>query len=187
MAVYYLKGSPYDHTSYVYRSTDGGIRWGDPSHIADDFDETALTVLPDGRVMATLRSKQTAFLATSFSADQGRTWSAPRQITGPKEHPADVIVLHDGRLLLSYGERNRPYGIRARLSKSLGADWEPETIILAADCQSADCGYPTSAEISPGRIVTLYYAVDAGYDPYGKSADTLSRTFTRAVLWSLPK
>jgi len=186
MAVYYLKGTPYDHISYVYRSADGGKTWGDPTKIAGDFDETALAVLPNDRLIAVLRSKVGAYLSTSFSEDKGRTWSPVQQITAAREHPADVIVLKDGRLLLCYGERNRPYGVRARLSGNLGKDWGPETFILAADCESGDCGYPSSAEVSPGRIVTVYYAVDAKYDPYGRDADSLSRTFTRAVLWSIP-
>lgn len=187
MAVYYLKGSPYDHISYVYRSRDGGKTWGDPSHIATDFDETALAVLPQDRLIAVLRSKAAGFLSVSFSTDKGRTWSVPHQITAAKEHPADVIPLKDGRLLLCFGERNKPYGVRARLSSNQGVDWGPETFILVADCESADCGYPSSAEVSPGRIVTVYYSVDAKYDPYGKDADSLSRTYTRAVLWSIPK
>lgn len=185
MAVYYLKGSPYDHISYVYRSKDGGKTWGDPSLIAGDFDETALAVLPKNRLVAALRAKNGGFLSISFSEDTGRTWSPPRQITAAKEHPADLIVLRDGRLLLSFGERNRPYGVRARVSANGGADWGAETFQLAADCPTADCGYPSSAEVAPGRIVTVYYAVDAAYDPYGKSEDSLSRTFTRAILWSI--
>jgi sialidase-1 len=186
MAVYYLKGSPYEHISNVYRSTDSGKTWGDPSHIADDFDETALAVLPGDRLVAVLRSKTDAYLSVSFSNDKGRTWSPPRRITAAKEHPGDVIVLADGRLLLSYGERNRPYGVRARLSSNSGLDWGPETFILAADCDSADCGYPSSAEVSPGRIVTLYYGMTGSYDPYGKDPESLGRTYTKAVLWSVP-
>ena len=187
MGVYYLKGVPYEHISYVYRSGDGGKTWGDPSKIADDFDETALVVLPDDRVMAVLRSKNGAFLASSFSADKGRTWSQPRQITANREHPADLILLKDGRLLLAYGERNRPYGVRARISRNLGVSWEAETIVLVADAETTDCGYPSSAEVSPGKIVTLYYGVNGAYDPYGKEPGSLSRAFTRAVLWSVPQ
>ena len=187
MAVYYLKGTPYRHISYLYRSTNGGRTWGDQSKIADDFDETALVVLPEDRLMAVLRSKNGAFLSTSFSEDKGRTWSRPRQITAKQEHPADVILLNDGRLLLTYGERNRPYGVRAKISKDLGLSWEPETIVLVADAENTDCGYPSSAEISPGKVVTLYYGVNGIYDPYGKDPESLSRVFTRAVLWSVPR
>lgn len=187
MAVYHLMGTPYEHISYVYRSNDGGKTWGDKSKIADDFDETALVILPKDRVMAVLRSKNGAFLSSSFSEDKGRTWSQPRQITANKEHPADLILLKDSRLLLTYGERNRPYGVRAKISRDLGLSWEPETIVLVADAENTDCGYPSSAEIGPGKIVTLYYGVNGSYDPYGKEPESLSRAFTRAVLWSVPK
>jgi sialidase-1 len=186
MSVYYLKGVPYQHISYVYRSTDGGRTWGDQTKIADDFDETALVVLPKDRLIAVLRSKNGGFLSTSSSEDKGRTWSNPRQITANKEHPADVILLKDGRLLLTYGERNQPFGVRAKISRDLGVSWDPETIVLVADADTIDCGYPSSAEVGPGRIVTVYYGVNGGYDPYGKESDSLSRAYTRAVLWTLP-
>ena len=84
--------------------------------IADHFNETALLPLPDGRILAIARSHIGGYLATCFSPDQGRTWTAPRRITADREHPADVILLEDNRLLLVYGERNRPFGVRAALS-----------------------------------------------------------------------
>lgn len=186
MAVYYLTGSPRRNISYVYRSRDRGTTWGEPSKISDESDETALVVLPSNRLMAVLRSQFGAHLSTSFSEDKGRTWSRPKQITSDKEHPADIILLKDGRLLLSYGERNHPFGVRAKISKNLGVDWEPDIFVLASDADNGDCGYPSSAEVSPGKIVTLYYGVSGAYDPYGKDPTSLSRTYARAVLWSLP-
>jgi hypothetical protein len=126
-------------------------------------------------------------LFTSFSTDKGRTWTEPRQITGDREHPADVILLRDGRLLLTYGHRERPFGVRARFSRDLGQTWDPETVLLASDAENPDCGYPSSVETAPGKIVTLYYGVNGAYDPYGKDSASLSRTYTKAVLWTVPQ
>jgi hypothetical protein len=182
--VYYERGE--HETSLVYRSQDGGRVWGDPSVIADNYNETGLVILPGERILAVLRSHAGAFLATSFSSDKGRTWSEPRRITQDMEHPGDVIRLQDGRLLLVFGERNRPFGARAMLSRNLGQDWDPRIIILAADAQSTDCGYPSSVETEPGRIVTLYYGVDDSKDEAGRLVRTLEGAYARAVLWKVP-
>jgi hypothetical protein len=169
----------------VYRSKDSGATWGDPSVVAENYNETDLLVLPDQKILAVLRSDVGQHLAVSFSSDKGRTWSPPRQVTHDMEHPANVILLKDGRLLLVYGERNRPFGVRAMLSRDLGQTWGTDVIILAEDAQRADCGYPSSAEIAPGKIVTLYYGVDEVKDKGPVSPD-LRGIYARAILWTAP-
>ena len=183
VAVYY--GSKAHAASLVYRSKDDGQTWGDPSVIAANYNETALLPLPDGRILAMLRSETGQHLAEAFSSDQGHTWTAPRQITRDMEHPADVILLKDGRLLLVYGERNRPFGARALLSRDLGQTWGPDVFILAADAQRLDCGYPSSVEIAPGKIVTLYYGTDELKDDVPTKPD-LRGIYARAVVWAVP-
>jgi len=39
------------------------------------------------------------------SADGGATWSTPQRLTLDQQHPADLIRLRDGSLLLTYGNR----------------------------------------------------------------------------------
>lgn len=181
MNVYHERGPKLEHeSSLVYRSKDGGITWGDATMIADHYNETSLTLLPDGRLLAVARSHFGQFLSTCVSSDQGRTWSAPKRITADHEHPADTIVLRDGRLLLVHGERNRPYGVRALFSRDLGATWDPETVILAADSHNTDTGYPSSVEIEPGKIVTMYYGVDG-------DTGKLDGAYARAVIWKAPR
>ena len=83
------------------------------------------------------------------------------QVTGDAEHPADLIALKDGRVLMTYGERNAPRGVRALLSGDGGKTWGPaKALVLADDAPYTDCGYPSSWEVSPGKIVTVYYQVD---------------------------
>lgn len=180
-----LDASPVTRT-LVYRSQDSGATWGDPSVVAENYNETDLLVLPDQKILAVLRSDVGQHLAVSFSSDKGRTWSPPRQVTHDMEHPANVILLKDGRLLLVYGERNRPFGVRAMLSRDLGQTWGTDVIILAEDAQRADCGYPSSAEIAPGKIVTLYYGVDEVKDKGPVSPD-LRGIYARAILWTVPE
>ena len=176
--------TPVEH-SLVYRSRDGGVTWGDPSLIAENYNETDLLVLPDGKLLATLRSVAGQHLATSFSSDAGRTWSVPQQVTRDMEHPANVIRLSDGRLVLTYGERNRPFGVRALLSRDLGQTWGPNIIVLADDAQRLDCGYPSSVEVAPGKIVTVYYGVDDVKDISPVTPD-LRGIYARAIVWTVP-
>ena len=171
--------------SMVYRSRDSGETWGDPSVIAENYNETSLLVFPDERILAVMRSDTGGHLAVSLSSDKGRTWSPPRQVTRDNEHPANVILLKDGRLLLTYGERNRPFGVRALLSRDLGQTWGPNIIVLADDAQRPDCGYPSSAEIAPGKIVTAYYGTDELKDTIPGERD-LRGIYARAILWTVP-
>jgi hypothetical protein len=183
LAVYY--GSKAHAGALVYRSKDDGQTWGDPSVIAKDYNETSLVVLSENRILAVMRSEIGGHLATAFSTDKGRTWSEPRQVTRDYEHPADAILLKDGRVLVVYGERNRPFGARAMLSRDLGQTWGPDIFILAADAQQADCGYPSSVEIGPAKIVTLYYGTDQLKDTVPAVPD-LRGIYARAIVWTVP-
>ena len=106
-------------------------------------------------------------------------WSKPVQVTRDDEHPADLIQLKDSRVLMVYGERNAPRGIRAMISAD-GRTWDnSKSIVLADDAPNRDCGYPSSVEIAGGKVVTLYYQVDDLKNaPESASA--------RAVLWTPP-
>src|SRR5712692_257002 len=100
------------YASCVLRSRDGGKSWGDRSLIARGFDETALLVLPLGKILAMLRRSnetQRADFASnlwqSVSTDNGYTWSEPRSITGPAEIPGDLLLLNSGNILFTFGHR----------------------------------------------------------------------------------
>lgn len=181
MAVYFEFHDDRGNESYVFRSTDGGKTWGQPALIGRHYNETGLAVLKDGSIVAALRSEKGGNLATSFSSDGGRTWSTPTQVTADREHPADLIQLSGGRLLMTFGERNEPRGARAVISSDNGKTWSTQTpFILANDAPNGDTGYPSSVETAPGRITTLYYRVD-------DLKRALETSKCIAVLWEIPK
>jgi sialidase-1 len=61
-------------------------------------------------------------------------------------------------LLCSYGYRRPPYGVRACVSRDQGLAWDIEQeIVLRDDGGSRDVGYPSSAQLADGTIVTVYY------------------------------
>ena len=75
-------------------------------------------------------------------------------------NPASMITLQDGRIVITYGWRHAPYGIRARISEDQGQTWGTE-IILRKDGDSWDIGYPRTIQRADGKIVTVYYYKDA--------------------------
>jgi hypothetical protein len=120
-------------------------------------------------------------LAIARSVDGGRKWSPPKQVTADMEHPGDLIVLKNGTVVLSYGERNAPRCARAIVSHDNGKTWDKGKIVsLASDASNTDCGYPSSAQLSDGKILTVYYQVD---DPKNAPASAKAK----AVIWQSPR
>ena len=147
-----------EYSSYLFRSRDNGVSWDDPSLIAKGYNETALLTFPDGRVLALLRDG----LGThrSVSEDGGYTWSEPEEILGRGFHPADAILLKSGTVLVTTGHRLEPFGVFAMLSRDGGSSWDVKNgLLLDWGSENTDCGYPSSAQLDDGTIVTIYYGV----------------------------
>jgi len=161
MAVYFEFFDGRGNESDIFRSRDGGKTWGEPSRLGEHFNETAVLELPDGNLLAAMRSEKGGHIAVTRSGDAGKTWSQPVQVTKDLEHPADLILLKGGEVLMTYGERNAPMGARAVLSRDGGKTWDMEKkIILEEASLNTDCGYPSSVETAGGQIVSLYYQVN---------------------------
>ena len=172
-------GEARPNCSYALRSRDSGLTWGDPTLIARAFNETGLALLPDGSLLAALRTNTPPaadHVWLSRSSDKGSTWSEPRQVTSPSEHPADLLSLPDGSVLMTYGRRHEPCGVRAVV---LRGDSRSDELVISDDALSGDCGYPSSVCLASGRIVTAYYAAGTSdwqvYNPDGCVA--------RALVW----
>jgi len=155
--------------SNILRSRDGGLTWGDPTVLAEKFNETGIVLKPDGTLVAALRTgfpgvPDHVWLTTSD--DAGNTWSEPWQVTEHNEHPADLTLLSDGSVLIVYGRRHEPFGVRGKILRSDGCS---EELVFADDAFCSDCGYPSSVRVSDGRMITAYYAtaIADSYDPTG--------------------
>ncbi|RKY71998.1 MAG: hypothetical protein DRQ24_06010 [Candidatus Latescibacterota bacterium] len=153
----------------VMRSQDKGETWQDASTVAYDpfgnlsFHEPALLALPSGKIICMLRVHGRAtdpegyYLYQSESQDGGRTWSTPQR-TDIWGHPAHLLYLKNGKVLCAYGYRRPPYGVRACLSEDEGKTWNlKDEIIIRSDGKDGDLGYPSSVQLSDGRILTVYY------------------------------
>lgn len=181
MAVYFEFFNERGFQSFVFRSHDSGATWTEPALIGAGFNETSIAVMPSGDVLAALRAGKGQSLSVARSRDGGRTWSQPEQVTRDLQHPADLILLKNRHVLLAYGERNAPRGVKAMLSTDNGQTWNKASpITLVNDAPVVDCGYPSSALLRDGRIVTMYYQVD---DPNHTPASAKAKT----IIWSEPK
>ena len=90
------------------------------------------------------------------SEDDGYTWERRGPLTLAGQVTSHLTRLEDGRILLSYGNRNyENYGVDVRFSEDEGTSWGPP--IRIADVPFADCGYPSTVQLPDGRAVTAYY------------------------------
>ena len=151
--------------SYLVRSQDDGRTWGGVSQIAPHRNETALIVLPDGDLLAVQRDDTAHALHSTRSQDGGLTWSPTTQITQARQHPADLVHLSNGDILLAYGNRTPPYRIEGRISRDGGRSWLNCLLTFsghlygytAEETRRTDLGYPSSVVRDGGQGVTMYY------------------------------
>jgi hypothetical protein len=95
----------------------------------------------------------------TFSDDRGRTWADPIE-TPLWGFPPHLLLLSDGRVLVTYGYRREPFGQRACISED-GLNWDrSQEIIIRDDAPNKDLGYPASIELEPGKVLTVYYQPD---------------------------
>lgn len=150
----------------LYESFDGGYTWERLSvlpTLADkenQIHEPHVAELPDGTLFAAVRyhDPNTSYGAFTIyftrSTDGGKTWETPVHM-GKNGSPPHLLVLQDGRLLLTYGRRCQPYGIVAQISDDGGRTWGNE--LYLSEEATADIGYPATTQLPDGRLFTLYY------------------------------
>ena len=73
--------------------------------------------------------------------------------------PAHIFVTSKDEIVLTYGRRQMPMGIRARISRDNGHTWSEE-LVLRDDGLDWDLGYPSTTENDKGELVTVYYMKD---------------------------
>lgn len=166
--VYGVQDARSPDSSWVLRSENYGQTWALnllASHPdgKTPLNEPAVLELKGGRLLAVMRTDGGSdHLWQAFSDDRGKTWHSLRD-TGVQGHPPNLLRLQDGRILLSYGYRHIPFGIRAVVSHDEGATWDLEHIwVLREDGGGYDLGYPQSAQLKDGTVVTVYYFLEPG-------------------------
>ncbi|MEO2048833.1 MAG: hypothetical protein ABGX16_19930 [Pirellulales bacterium] len=68
-----------------------------------------------------------------------------------------MLQLSDGRVLLVYGYRHQPYGIRARVLNAECTDVATASeMVLRDDGGSSDLGYPWATRTADGHVLVVY-------------------------------
>lgn len=151
-------GRHFDLRSWVVRVDDGYAIMPSSVLIAD---QTLRSAIRRRRGSGETGSAD-SFIELYGSEDMGRTWrliGRPVPDTGQGGNPPALTRLRDGRLVITYGCRAAPFGIRARVSADGGITWGEE-MILRSDAGNHDIGYPRTVERPDGSLVTVYYFND---------------------------
>jgi hypothetical protein len=165
----------------VYRSTDDGTTFHFMSFITPKEDPYAAGsgnygdlpyafgghrwfyprgyMLPSGRMLCVLRCQRdpngVMWTETYRSDDGGQTWQFHSRVNDFGA-PGSLVRMSDGRLVMVYGYRLPPFGVRAVVSEDEGLTWGSE-MIIRDDGGSWDLGYPNAWEAGRDRVGVIYY------------------------------
>lgn len=171
----------------VFGSWDGGGSWGIIGEIPAEPATPGLVMpspllLDDGTILVSARRQYdgpSAHATIHESKDGGRTWRFISRVNDWGA-PAHLSQLPDGRIVCTYGYRQKPWGVRARVSDDRGRSWSTE-IILRDDGGSWDLGYPRTQVRPDGSLVSVYY--------FNSKTDTIQHDggvrHIAATLWAI--
>lgn len=157
--------------SFAARTTDGGLTfeflsWIGPdlSALAEEGARPVFSTMPaivqvgEDHFVGALRQRigRRKWSDIYESRDGGRSWSHVSELERGSTNPIALVGLGEKRIAAIYGSRNRPFGIRAKISGDAGHTWSEE-IVLRDDGRTWDIGYPRAVVRPDGTIVILYY------------------------------
>jgi len=154
-----VPGKPGTH---LLISSDGGDTWAHSCSVAADekvgFNETSIYETPKGTLVAFMRTEDFGdHTAVARSTDHGKSFQRWED-AGFLGHPHYALRLPDQRVLLVYGYRHPPFGIRARVldAECTNLASAPE-IVLREDGGGGDLGYPWATMLSKHSALVVYY------------------------------
>jgi membrane protease YdiL (CAAX protease family) len=177
---------------YQVRSEDGGLAWSEPRLVFQSGEvhlcEPGLVRSPDGKRLAALlrENRRVKNSHVIFSDDEGKTWTAPREL--PASLTGDRHVLRyapDGRLFATFRDKAAGSPTKGDWVGWVGR-WEDVVegrpgeyrVRLMKNHHRDDCAYPGLELLPDGTFVTTTYGHwTAGEPPY-----VVSVRFTLAEL-----
>jgi hypothetical protein len=157
---------------HILASSDRGATWRRLAKVTHDdywFHEPNLYHAPSGKLVLFLRSRNlngseenglSSPLFTCESLDGGGTWSDPVKRDYYSPSPFHALPLHNGKVLITYGYRFEPFGIRAFVLDGECSDWvsaKGTETVLRDDGASVDIGYTSAVQLEGGDILVTYY------------------------------
>jgi len=154
--------STHKTSTHLIISSDKGLTWEYSNLVATDakvtFNETSVYETPKGNIVAFLRTANFEDQACiARSTDGGKSFGKWKSM-GFQGHPINALRLPDNRVLLTYGYRHEPFGIRARILNPECTDYAtaPE-MILRDDGGNSDLGYTWPVLLDDNRVLVTYY------------------------------
>lgn len=149
----------------VAESKDDGLTWQwlseIPTRKGDDavnsYHELHAVEATNGTIIVHIRNHNKAnkgWTLQTESKDGGKTWSEPHPVCYGL--PSHLLKLRDGRLVMTYGHRRKPFGNQARFSDDNGGSWGAP-ITISRDGVGGDLGYPSTVELADGTLLTVWY------------------------------
>jgi hypothetical protein len=167
----------------VVVSMDDGNTWKKlaaiPTRPGDDsanYHELHAVEAPSGKIIVHVRNHNSTNSRETLqteSTDGGKTWTMLHSI-GVWGLPSHLLRLRDGRLLMSYGHRRKPYGNQVRMSTDEGRTWS-SPMTLSDDGLGSDLGYTSTVELDDGKLLSVWYE---------KMADS-KKAVLRQAIWSI--
>ncbi len=148
-------------SNHLIVSKDKGTTWEYVSPVAVDdkisFNEASVIETPKGDIVGFLRTGKFGGQAViSRSTDGGKTFKW--QSMGFKGYPLNALRLPNNRVLLTYGYRHKPFGIRARILNAECTDFATaQEFILRDDGDNSDIGYTWPVQLDNNKILVVYY------------------------------
>lgn len=154
--------APRKTSNHLLVSRDKGLSWSYMAPVAADakvsFSEASAYETPKGDIVAFLRTANFDDQAVIARSTDGGNSFHPWQGMGFKGHPLQALRLPDQRVLLVYGYRHKPYGIRARVLNAECTDYSTASeIVLRDDGGTTDIGYPWAVALDARRVMVVYY------------------------------
>ncbi len=149
-------------STHLLVSEDKGLTWKYACTVASNekisFNETSIYETPKGDLVAFLRTTKSPdnYSCIARSTDKGKSFKW--QSIGFFGYPLHALKLPDNRVLLTYGYRQKPNGIRARILNPECTDFAsaPE-FVIRDDGGSTDLGYSWSVLLDNNRVLVVYY------------------------------
>jgi BNR repeat-like domain len=173
--------SPVAFTLYKTLSKDGGLTWSSPEAVYKASEvqlcEPGIIRSPDGKTLAALlrenSRRRNSFVI--FSTDEGKTWTAPRELPGSltgDRHTGKYAP--DGRFLISFRDMTHESPTRGDWVAWVGTFDDivkgregQYRVRLMDNTKDADCAYPGVELLPDGTFVaTTYGHWTAGAEPY---------------------
>jgi hypothetical protein len=181
-----VRAGNYKDRAFMARTTDGGktfkfVSWMTHEPVSTRSVMSSTVRVSASELVSVLRRRDDSrnnWIDAYASTDNGATWKfrskvadTDRPDTGHNGNPPALVRLRNGRLVVAYGYRSPPFGIRARVSDDNGVTWGRE-LVLRDDARTWDIGYPRMVERPDGKVVTIYY-ITTEKDPEQHIAATI--------------